>query len=117
MLSCDGRRMGDDPIADPSHEASHEASGADLRAMVEAQSAQMEAQSAQMEAQSAQVAQLIAHVTAQGAELASLRAWKAKFEAQPGAPALVPSIAAQASGQVQGRPDAEGPNFRQPTLA
>ena len=110
MLSCDGRRMGDDPIADPSHEASHEASGADLRAMVEAQSAQMEAQSAQ-------VAQLIAHVTAQGAELASLRSWKAKFEAQPGAPALVPSIAAQASGQVQGRPDAEGPNFRQPTLA
>ena len=116
MLSCDGRRMGDDPIADPSGEASHEASGADLRAMVEAQSAQM--------------AQLIAHVTAQnakveaqGAELASLRSQLAKFEAQPGAPAL-PSTAAQASAaqgqastQVQGRPDAEGSDFQLPALA
>ena len=67
-----------------------------------------------VEAQSAQMAQLIAHVTAQAAELASLRAWKAKFEAQPEAPAL-PSTAEQP--QVQGRPDAKGSGFRQPTLA
>ena len=71
----------------------------------------VEAQSAQVEAQSAQMAQLIAHVTAQAAELASLRA---KFEAQPEAPAL-PSTAEQA--QVQGRPDAKGSGFRQPALA
>jgi len=71
---------------------------------------------AMVEAQSAQVAQLIAHVTAQDAELASLRAWKAEFEARPEAPAL-PVTAAQASTQVQGRPDAQGADFRQPTLA